>query len=607
MVWTFKSVFLRILCSHGVIEIRIFLATSPHSYNCSLMIPIELVMICLIVALLRWLPLTCLTLCHWYSPPFLLKYEWSGGTMQFGAMIYSNDDCHFVMEMQQRCMWIGWWKSKQEEEVMICGVQPFEDNECNLSRLPWAITYIQWYIISMDILNITKCLWFIENVSTRTLIFQCGRIWHMWMTQHLQWCKNSIVIESFGIWMFYECMERLFPDGWIDWMACCCDVLFVCCSQPSPLCTLPAYIYRRGCKMCFIVTWGCPWDSWDTCVLDCMHVHWKNCPITYQGAYQGKEKFSTLVLEAITDHNLWFWHAVFGFMGSCNDINILDVSPLHQQFLDGSHSKIDFEFTIDKWVFNKLFYLVDGIYPQLSHFMKTISIPIMKKEKIFAGWQEAAWKDVEHAFGVLQSRWQLLASPVKMWDEVHIHDMVTSCIILHNMMVQQWLEGGEECTGDYLEEGLPQDHDNDDSNIADEAEDHVNMLEAELSHGNLWNPQLQFQRDQMEFWTHAQMVVHKWWKMLYDKVEHKCLQQVIISRLVWRVMEMMKMDKSSIWSTTYSLFCCPISDNTAIAINSKKQCNNQGGGLCVYVLLTLIVLFFFFLIFIIRCWQGGGR
>ena len=90
---------------------------------------------------------------------------------------------------------------------------------------------------------------------------------------------------------------------------------------------------------------GIPWMLGS---LDCMPVHWKNCPIAYQGAYQGKEKFSTLVLEAITDYNLLFWHAAFGFMGSCNDINILDVSPLHQQFLDGSHSKIDFEFTIDE-------------------------------------------------------------------------------------------------------------------------------------------------------------------------------------------------------------------------------------------------------------------
>ena len=86
--------------------------------------------------------------------------------------------------------------------------------------------------------------------------------------------------------------------------------------------------------------------------------------------------------------------------------------------------------------------------------------------------------------------------------------------------------------GDYFEEGLPQDHDNDDSNIADEAEDHVNMLEVELSHGNLFDPQLQFQQDRMEFLTHAQMVVHERWKMLYDEVEHKHLQQVIISHSV---------------------------------------------------------------------------
>ena len=99
---------------------------------------------------------------------------------------------------------------------------------------------------------------------------------------------------------------------------------------------------------------------------------------------------------------------------------------------------------------------MDGIYPQLSHFVKTISIPITKKEKTFAGWQEAAWKDVKGAFGVFQSKWQLLASPAEMWDEVCIQDMVTSCIILHNMMVQQGLEGGEECMGDYFEEGLPQ-------------------------------------------------------------------------------------------------------------------------------------------------------
>ena len=51
--------------------------------------------------------------------------------------------------------------------------------------------------------------------------------------------------------------------------------------------------------------------------------------------------------------------------------------------------------------------------------------------------------------------------------------------------------------GDYFQEDLPQDNDSDDGNsdIDNEAEDHVNMLEVELSHGNLCNSQVQFQQD----------------------------------------------------------------------------------------------------------------
>ena len=63
--------------------------------------------------------------------------------------------------------------------------------------------------------------------------------------------------------------------------------------------------------------------------LDCMHVCWKNCPVAYQGLYQGKEVYSKIVLKAVADNNLWFWHAAFGFAGRSNDFSILDVSPLH--------------------------------------------------------------------------------------------------------------------------------------------------------------------------------------------------------------------------------------------------------------------------------------
>ena len=60
----------------------------------------------------------------------------------------------------------------------------------------------------------------------------------------------------------------------------------------------------------------------------------------------GKEKYPTIVLEAVADHNLWFWHTAFGFVGSSNDINILDANVLHKCFVDRTHLHIDFNFCI---------------------------------------------------------------------------------------------------------------------------------------------------------------------------------------------------------------------------------------------------------------------
>ena len=116
--------------------------------------------------------------------------------------------------------------------------------------------------------------------------------------------------------------------------------------------------------------------------LDSMHVRWRTSPFALQGAYIGKEKYSTIVLEAVAYHNLWFWHTTFGFAGSCYNINILDASLLHKNFVNGSHSLIDFDFTIgNAHIFSKLFYLFDGIYPSLSHFVKTICPYISQKER----------------------------------------------------------------------------------------------------------------------------------------------------------------------------------------------------------------------------------
>ena len=120
--------------------------------------------------------------------------------------------------------------------------------------------------------------------------------------------------------------------------------------------------------------------------LDSMHVRWKASPFALQGAYIGKEKYSTIVLEAVAYHNLWFWHTTFGFAGSCYNINILDASLLHKNFVNGSHSLIDFDFTIgNAHIFSKLFYLFDGIF-HLFLILSKQSVPIYhkRKGKVFA-------------------------------------------------------------------------------------------------------------------------------------------------------------------------------------------------------------------------------
>jgi Plant transposon protein len=161
--------------------------------------------------------------------------------------------------------------------------------------------------------------------------------------------------------------------------------------------------------------------------------------------YVGKEGKALLVLEAVADHNLFFWHAAFGFPGTHNDINILDQSPLWKSMLDGSfHHDVDFHFWINGQQFVNLFLLADGIYPSSGRFCKTFTQPIREEKKKYAMWQEAARKDIEHAFGVLQRKFQIMKKPIEQWYVEDICDMMYTCIILHNWMVSDHVSRNEE-------------------------------------------------------------------------------------------------------------------------------------------------------------------
>jgi Plant transposon protein len=70
--------------------------------------------------------------------------------------------------------------------------------------------------------------------------------------------------------------------------------------------------------------------------LDCMHIFWKQCPVGWQGAYQGAKKAPTIILEAVADYNLFLWHSSFSHPGSLNDLNVWDRSELLVEFIDGT-------------------------------------------------------------------------------------------------------------------------------------------------------------------------------------------------------------------------------------------------------------------------------
>jgi len=50
------------------------------------------------------------------------------------------------------------------------------------------------------------------------------------------------------------------------------------------------------------------------------------------------------------------------------------------------------------------YHQVDGIYPELARFVKSISVPIGQMQQWFSLWQEVARKDVECAFRIFSAK-----------------------------------------------------------------------------------------------------------------------------------------------------------------------------------------------------------
>uniref|UniRef100_A0A0D3CYM4 DDE Tnp4 domain-containing protein n=1 Tax=Brassica oleracea var. oleracea TaxID=109376 RepID=A0A0D3CYM4_BRAOL len=153
--------------------------------------------------------------------------------------------------------------------------------------------------------------------------------------------------------------------------------------------------------------------------IDCMHWEWKNCPTAWKG--------------------------------TLNDINVLDRSPVFDDILQGRAPKVKFK--VNNHTYRMAYYLTDGIYPNWSTFIQSIPLPQGPKAKLFAERQESTRKDVERAFGVLQSRFSIFKNSALLWDKEKIGRIMRTCVILHNMIVENERDGYTQIDTSEFESG----------------------------------------------------------------------------------------------------------------------------------------------------------
>ena len=274
--------------------------------------------------------------------------------------------------------------------------------------------------------------------------------------------------------------------------------------------------------------------------IDVMQVCWENCPYEQRGQHIGKNGKPTLGLEAVADNSLWFWHSDFGFPGALNDINIWDRSELHNAMVDGTHDELDFEFILDDEIRRMLWYLADGIYPELARFVKTMPVPLTKKEKYFTSWQEAKRKDIERAFGVLEKKFNILVTPVRLFHVQDIFFVVKACIALHNMMVEVRVNSDETESVNFYEEVHEEVNGTDtDSTYVDpavqaiDAEDAVFENNADLLNmaGDNVDVELMKKYKAAQLLGRKIRIVERRWKTLSNTEEHFRLQSSVMNHV----------------------------------------------------------------------------
>ncbi|KAI5325921.1 hypothetical protein L3X38_034995 [Prunus dulcis] len=129
--------------------------------------------------------------------------------------------------------------------------------------------------------------------------------------------------------------------------------------------------------------------------INCIHWQWKNSPIAWKGDYGNRKGKKSIILVVVESFDTWVWHAFFGVAGSQNDLNVLGQSLIFNDVLMGHFPQITYQ--INNTVYSDGYYLADGIS---------------------------------------------LRGGARMFDEEVLRSIMITCIILHNMIVDDGYDYG---------------------------------------------------------------------------------------------------------------------------------------------------------------------
>uniref|UniRef100_A0A0D3BHF4 DDE Tnp4 domain-containing protein n=1 Tax=Brassica oleracea var. oleracea TaxID=109376 RepID=A0A0D3BHF4_BRAOL len=154
------------------------------------------------------------------------------------------------------------------------------------------------------------------------------------------------------------------------------------------------------------------------------------------------------------------------------------------------------------------YYLTDGIYPRWATFIQSIPLPQHPKAVLFAQHQEAARKDVERAFGVLQARFAIVKNPAMFWDKVKIGKIMRACILIHNMIVENERDGNTQFNVSEFQQGEDNGSAQVDLDISHEM--HTNIA-------NMMDVRTRIRDGPMHHQLKADLVEHIWRKFRSDE------------------------------------------------------------------------------------------